>query len=174
MIIKIMGGALTILSGAIIGLYFAHRDGFRAGALLEIKKALIELTSEIEYSLSSLPEALTNVAGRRGQRAVNLLFAEAGKRLSAGGTSVSEAWEAALRSAFAGTSLLTPEDTENIAALGRSLGRADRGLQIKSIALTEDYIDARLSELAETSAKNKRLYSGLGVLAGLLAVIVML
>ncbi len=62
MIIKIAGIVFVMLATTFMGFYYAGKDIFRIKDLLEMKKALNILKSEIEYSLTPLPEAMNNIS----------------------------------------------------------------------------------------------------------------
>jgi stage III sporulation protein AB len=170
MILKIIGGLISIGAGTIIGLYFSCRTGFRIDELIELKRCLIMLKSEIEYSVSVLPEALDNISQKSSGRP-SLIFKAAAEYMADGSETAYSAWNKAIRTE--GRSRLNDEDIENIGAIGQTLGYMDKRLQLSSIDMSIDYIDLKRAELNGQSLRDKRLYTSLGVLAGAAVTIIL-
>jgi stage III sporulation protein AB len=75
MLLRILG-ILLIMAGSVgIGFYYSAKEGYRVQDLLEFKKALMILSSEIEYMRSTLSEACANIAKRTGL-GISPIFAE--------------------------------------------------------------------------------------------------
>jgi len=64
MLLRFVGALAVMLGCAGLGMYFAAKEGFRVQELLEFKKALLILSSEIEYMRSTLSVACENIAKR--------------------------------------------------------------------------------------------------------------
>ena len=93
MVVKVIGSVIVFLSCTAAGLFLASKDKFRADELREMKRGLILLKSEIEYSSRPLYEALIDISGRL-EGAVSEIFEDSGRLLkSRKVTSASEAWE---------------------------------------------------------------------------------
>ena len=171
-IIKVIGMILTLGASTALGLYLASLGTFRQQDLLELKKALLILKSEIEYVATPLPEAMVNIAARTIQP-ISRLFAYFAQNLKQNedGETVYRLWLSAIdihkREVF-----LKEEDWEVIGNFGKTLGYLDKQMQVDSINFTIDYIDTQASGLQENNEKNRRMYQSLGIIGGILLLVV--
>ena len=62
MFLKVIGGILVLISSCVLGVYYSFKAEYRINDLLEIKKALLLLISEIEFNLSPIAEATKNIS----------------------------------------------------------------------------------------------------------------
>ena len=173
MIPKILGAALVCASSALLGIYFARLDSFRRGDLNEWKKALLILRSQIAFAALPLPEAMSAASGRvSGSVSQSLaLFAE--RLQSRDSADVYSIWVNTLNECKS-NSYLKQEDWEWLGNFGKTLGFLDRSMQLNSIDLTVSYIDGKSEMLASQSEKNKKMFSSLGILGGMLIVVILL
>ena len=51
-----------MISSCVLGIYYSFKTDYRINDLIEMKKALILLISEIEFNLSPLAEAMKNIS----------------------------------------------------------------------------------------------------------------
>ena len=171
-VIKIIGMILTLGASTALGLYLASLGTFRQQDLLEFKKALLILKSEIEYIATPLPEAMINIAARTTQP-ISKLFTHFAQDLKQNedGETVYRLWLSAIelhkKDAF-----LKEEDWEVIGNFGKTLGYLDKQMQVDSINFTIDYIDTHASDLQESNGKNQRMYQSLGVIGGILLLVI--
>ena len=172
MAIRIIGMLLTVASSAALGLYLSNLGIFRQKDLLEFKRALLILKSEIEYIATPLPEAMANISEKL-RCPMDGLFADYSKLLksNAKGESAYHLWQSAIES-HKRAMFLKDDDIEIIESFGKTLGYLDKQMQIDSIRNTLDYIDVQVSSLQESNEKNKRMYRSLGLIAGLLLLVV--
>ena len=170
--IKILGMILTLAASTALGMYIASLGTFRRQDLLEFKKALLILKSEIEYIAAPLPEAMENIA-MRTVAPVSPLFSHYASALmrNESGETAYRLWLASINACKKG-SFLKDEDYEVIGNFGKTLGYLDKKMQIDSIRFTMDYIDGKAEELKESSTKNQRMYRSLGVIGGILLLVV--
>lgn len=172
MIIKIAGIVFVMLATTFMGFYYAGKDIFRIKDLLEMKKALNILKSEIEYSLTPLPEAMNNISqkidGDVG-KIFKAFYEEAEKSKKSG---IYEIWLKAITESK-DFLYFENEDIESFKSFGRTLGYLDKNMQINNIMLTIEYIDEKTEYLSEASQKSKKLYGSLGILSGLIICIVL-
>ena len=169
--IKIAGAALVVASGTALGLYCAGLESVRIKELLEFKKALLILSSEIEYMASPLPEAMANIA-KRSEKPVSEIFSGFAAGISAGDDTAYRIWETALgkhKTRFH----LTEEDFEALTAFGKTLGYLDKQMQLNAISFTLRYIDDKTTALMESRDGNKRMRRSLGALGGLLLAVLL-
>ena len=166
-------GALAIIGGSIgLGMYYSAKESFRAKELTEFKKALLILSSEIEYMRSPLTIACTNIAKRTAAN-ISYLFTEFSESLASNeGETAYQLWVSAIDS-IKEKSFLTPEDWDVVESFGKTLGYLDMNMQINAINYAVNYIDNKTSELQLQSSKNKRMYRSLGVIGGMLVTVVL-
>lgn len=171
-VIRIIGILLTLGASTALGIYLANLGAFRKQDLLEIKKALLILKSEIEYVASPLPHAMANIAERTAEPIAGLFahFAEALSQNEKGETAY-HLWLASIE-AHKKNTFLKEEDWEVIGNFGKTLGYLDKQMQIDSIQFTTDYITTQATELQEANLKNQRMYKSLGAIAGVLLIVV--
>ena len=172
MFIRVAGTLLVMAGSAGLGMYFSAKESFRVQDLLEFKKALLILSSEIEYMRSTLSEACANIA-KRTSMGVADTFANFSKLLAHGeGETAYQLWLAAMKPCKE-TTCLSSEDFTVLEDFGKTLGYLDKQMQKNAIEYTVSYIDEKAAALAAASDKNKRMYRSLGVIGGLLLTVVL-
>ena len=170
--IRMAGILLTLAASSALGVYLSNIYTFRRQDLLELKKALLILKSEIEYLAAPLTEAAANIAAKT-TGPVSQLFANFAETLSHNteNETAYHLWLAAIEASKKDT-FLNKEDIDTIAGFGKTLGYLDKQLQTEAIRLTISYIDAQITELQENSQKTSRMYKSLGVISGFLLLVI--
>jgi len=170
--VKLAGIILTLGASAALGWYFSNLAVFRRQDLLEFKKALLILKSEIEYIASPLPEAMANIAVRTTPPVARLfaLFAESLKHNESGETAY-QLWLSAIGECKKQI-FLKEEDWEAISSFGKTLGYLDKQMQLDSIGFTCGYIDQEVAVLQSEIEKSRRMYRSLGIIGGILLVVI--
>ena len=169
---KVLGSAFILCAGALGGKLMAGKLEKELEELSRFELALLNLSTEISYSLSSLPQALLNAGNKAG--------GDTGALLSLTGSlcgleqrrTVEEAFKLALEQA---QGLDLPQwEIEIMRALVRNLGIWGCKEQVSfiEIALTESR-NYRAS-IKEEYLKKARMYRSLGLLFALGIVIVLL
>jgi stage III sporulation protein AB len=170
---KIIGSALVILSASLIGFYYSNKENYRIADLEEFKKTLLLLKSEIEFSMTSLPEAMLILSERTSPK-FSMFYETIGFRLNEKtGEGISVIWRESVDHALKKT-YFAAEDFDFFRSFGDALGVMDRVLQQSSLRMMMDYIDAKTDSLYEASAKSKKMYPSLGILGGILVAVVLL
>lgn len=173
MLLKFLGGVFVFISCSLLGLYYSFRESFRISDLSEMKKALLMLRAEIEFSHAGLPEALLDISCRTDLR-IGEFFKFLHDRLNEkSGAEVSEIWNGAMSEKLTVTSL-APEDFEYLERFGKTLGYLDAKMQTESIEAVVSEIDDKIDLLNVRSAKNKRMYRSVGIISGILITVVLL
>jgi len=168
-----LGIILIMASTGLIGLYYSNIDGYRISDLLEMKRAISILQSEIEFTGTPLSEAAANVA-LRTKGSVSRIFERLSGLIETNKQdSISAIWESAYSPAAA-EAYFSKKDSEQFMEFGNALGYLDGNMQIKNITLLLDYIDSQIDELNECKAKNRKMYRSVGFLTGLLIVVVLI
>lgn len=171
--LRILGILLVMLSSTLAGVYYANIEAFRIKDLREMKKALIILLSEIEYTLTPLPQAMDNIS-KRIDEPISKIFSEFSSSLNdKTGQGLGDIWVKILED-NKDLYYFNKEDIDYLKSFGKTLGYLDKSLQINSIAVTIKYMEEKVEELNVSSLKNKKLYQTLGVLAGMLICIVLI
>jgi stage III sporulation protein AB len=171
-LIKTIGAIIVFFSCTAAGLFMAAKDKFRAEELVEMKRGLILLKSEISYSSKPLYEAFIGISEKLSDVASEI-FEDSGRMLkSKKVSSASEAWEKTLKDRK-DRSFFIKEDMDAFAALGQTFGGGDKDGQILNIDLSIDYIDRKTDELMKKYSKDGRLFRSAGVLGGILIVVVL-
>ncbi|BAF59348.1 MAG: stage III sporulation protein AB [Pelotomaculum sp.] len=170
--LKLAGAALIVAASGLSGMAVAGSYSRRPGELRALRAALQMLETEIAYGASQLPEAFSRVAGCCEEAAAPL-FRRAAAELSAmSGITAAEAWEKSLAGYYPGTAL-KPRDLSILRNLGSSLGISDRNDQIKHLNLAKEQIELEAVAAEAEASRNVKLWSYLGFLAGLAAVLVL-
>ncbi|MCL1842572.1 MAG: stage III sporulation protein AB [Defluviitaleaceae bacterium] len=167
-----VAGTLLIMAGSVgLGMYYAAKESFRVQDLLEFKKALLILSSEIEYMRSTLAEACANIAKRTGL-GVAPIFEHFSQLLAGGeGETAYRLWLTAMDAGREGI-FLAAEDFVVLEDFGKTLGYLDKQMQKNAINYAVSYIDEKAAALQAQSDKNKKMYRSLGAIGGLLITIV--
>ena len=172
MLFQFVGAAAVIVGTSGLGMYYAAREGFRANELLELKKALLILSSEIEYMRAPLNMACANIA-KRTENTTATLFGEFALGLDTGeGETAYQVWLTAM-AAIKEQSFLVEEDMTILDGFGKTLGYLDKHMQKNAIDFAIDYIDEKVTELQNKNSKNKRMYRSLGIICGLLISVIL-
>ncbi|MCL2399236.1 MAG: stage III sporulation protein AB [Defluviitaleaceae bacterium] len=171
-LIRVIGVALTLVASGVLGLYLSGLGKFRLQDLLEFKKALLILKSEIEYVATPLPEAMANISVRT-TKPISLIFEHYSQSLknNSEGETAYQLWIASIK-IHKQKSFLKDDDWEIIENFGKTLGYLDKQMQVDTITFTTDYIDAQVSKLQEINEKNQRMYRSLGVVGGILLLVI--
>ena len=171
MLMRIIGAVIVIGASTIAGIYYGNLETYRVRDLLEIKKALSILRSQIEYARTPLPEAMQaisarvrNSVGKIFEMCAELLVYERNEK-------VAHIWAAAVEQ-HKDALFLTQEDVDQLRSFGAQLGDLDSDAQIMNISMLIDYINDRVAHLNESRDKNKKLCQSFGILGGALIVII--
>jgi len=172
MLLRIAGALAVMLGCAGLGLYYSSKEGFRIGELQELKKALLILSSEIEFMRAPLNIACANIA-KRTESNISTLFLQFSKLLVTGeGETAYQLWATAMDGIKGGT-FMTDEDLSVLDGFGKTLGYLDKHMQQNAINYAVNYIDDKVTVLQTQGDKNKRMYRSLGVICGLLITVVL-
>ena len=173
MILKIFGAILVCGSSSLLGLYFSRLDSFRVSDLSEWKKALLILRSQIAFTAEPLPEAMSGAARRVGAPVSQTLEIFAKRLQTRDNADIYAIWNETLNENVKG-GYLKREDYDCLRNFGKTLGYLDKAMQLNSIDMTISYIDGKSEMLIIQNEKNKKMFSSLGVIGGLLTVVILL
>lgn len=171
MFIKILASIFIILAGFMFGVNMSEHQKIRMNELNSIKKALLLLKSQINYSLESLPTALINIS-KKSEKPIKNTFEMISKRLiQKDKNGIAKIWAEEFKNI---NTDLSKEDIETIADFGKALSSLDRKLQIDNIDIVINYIDKTVEFIASKNEQESKMYKSLGVLAGILLVVLMI
>jgi len=172
MILRIAGALAVMVGCAGLGLYYSCKEGFRIQELQELKKALLILSSEIEYMRAPLNVACANIA-KRTESTVSALFMRFSELLETGeGETAYQLWAASM-TGIKGKTFMAEEDLSVVDGFGKTLGYLDKQMQQNAINYAVGYIDEKAATLQAQGSKNNRMYRSLGVIGGLLITVVL-
>ena len=172
MILRIAGALAVVFGCAGLGFYFSAKEGFRIGELLELKKALFILSSEIDYMRAPLHTACANIA-KRTEWTIGALFSRFSALLAGGeGDTAYRQWAAAIDS-IKDKTFMAEEDLFVLDGFGKTLGYLDKHMQQNAIDYATGYIDEKVATLQAQGSKSKRMYRSLGIIGGLLITVVL-
>ena len=170
---KIAGAALILWGAAGTGIWFAGRYRQRIAELEQIKQMVFLLKGQILYANAPLAEALETV-GRRVDGALGKLFCDTAKCIDAkAGEPFSVIWKNQV-SGMEGKTALSRQDRLLLASLGEHLGFLDRETQERTLLLYLEQVDTELQNLREHRQERCRLYTSLGVMAGLFLAVILI
>jgi len=172
MYLQLVGAAVVVGGTVALGFHYAARESARLLDLLELKKALLILSSEIDYMRAPLPTAAANI-GKRTERWVGSFFSRFGKMLAANdGETAYQLWGRALNT-VGDAAALAEEDLKVIDGFGETLGYVDKQMQQNAIDYAVRYIDETAAGLQVQAEKSKKMYRSLGVIGGLFLAVVL-
>ncbi|MCL1924792.1 MAG: stage III sporulation protein AB [Defluviitaleaceae bacterium] len=166
---QIAGAILIILTSYIIGYYLGSFPINRKMDLLQFKKALSILSSEIEHMHTPLKTALINIAERLN-KPIDAIFINFANFLET--EMPKDAFQKSLQLNIKKT-YLTKEDIYILNNFASIIGHLDIAMQKSAINLLNEQLTTAINECTEIGAKNKKLYTSLSVLFGLLIVVIL-
>lgn len=170
-IIKILASIIILFGFSTIGIYHSYKPVYRKNDLLEMKRAILNLISEINF-LSNIEEAICNLEDNLKPE-VKLIFTTFREDISKKrGENLTDIWNDALDRGSINT-YFTLEDKDKLYIIGKIIGNFDKEFSLESLNIITDYIDSKVGELEQDKIKNMKTYQSMGVLSGL-AVIVLL
>lgn len=169
---KIIGIILIFLSGTSFGLYYSFKPIFRKNDLLEMKRALLILNSEIKFLSTSIKEALKSIENSVSSPIKDIFFKFRNNLDEKRGESLYSIWEETLKNTIKNT-YLTKEDENKFKLIGKTLGNYDKELNLNNLNIIFEYIDTSLKEIEKEKLKNMKMYQSVGIL-GSLALIILL
>ena len=173
---KLIGGMLVVASTSIYGYMLTKELTNRIIVLKQLKRAFLLLKSEIRYSMETLPDAFINVSNKFNEceKEIGFFFGRVGERIKeTADITFKEIWESQVNELKKQTNI-DGKDGDKLMSLGDGLGYLDVTQQLNNI---DQYIEALEADIEELSGKYKescKLYTSLGVMAGLFLTIILI
>lgn len=164
---------MVIMAGGMAGMSVARGYSRRPYELRCLQSALQMLETEITYTATPLPEALSRVAGRSDKMVAGFFKAASEELQNMSGNTASEAWEIALKKHYPSTALL-PTDLAILSNLGGSLGISDRMDQSKHLQLAMEQLSVERNKAEESAAKNVKMWNYMGFMFSLVVVLMLI
>ncbi len=171
--LKLVGGFLTILSGSLIGGYFAWEQDRLCQEMRYLQGMLMRLRGELWYSRTMLPEIFKRLAGVLKEPYCSWLTQLAERMYRKDSGDLAEIWSQEV-TMYLTADILPEEERLRLMELGSLLGHADIEMQIR-------YLDHYLEQLADAIKKRqaalgdkKKLYRSLGVIGGILTAVMLI
>ncbi|MDD2234214.1 MAG: stage III sporulation protein AB [Desulfitobacteriaceae bacterium] len=162
-------GCIGLIGGCgITGLWQAGRIRRRPRELREFLTLLVLLDTEINWGLTPLPEAFSNLQERSSFPWQNFL-SELKNKVQAG-ESAGQAWASTIlnqQKKFC----LKPEDWQVIGDVGKGLGRSDKAQQHKQLELVQKQLVNIREQAVVWAEKQAKMWSYLGFIVGIAGVI---
>lgn len=172
MLFKLTGGAVVIICCYLWGFYMAKLGAFRMQDLEQLKKAITIFNAEITYSATPLFEVFNEISNRTNGVVAMAFEAAAEGLLNRKGKTAEEIWSKSVIDVQT-NAYFNEEDMEYLFSFGRTLGFADKEMQVRNAVLLLDYIENAQSALREKRKVDERLYKTLGLLGGIMVCIVL-
>ncbi|HHT47593.1 MAG TPA: hypothetical protein GX004_09985 [Firmicutes bacterium] len=173
MYLKISGAVLIILATYLYGHNLSFMYYNRVRRLEELLMALEMFLTEVNYSLTPLPQAFISI-GEKISRPVGGLFFDAAKLMQQNrGLSACECWRSAIKKNYRDLDL-TRNNMDLLDRLGLIWGRSDKNGQQRQIALIQELLRQALGEAQVKHQKNEKICKYLGLLGGITLVLFLL
>ncbi|MDE6182200.1 MAG: stage III sporulation protein AB [Eubacteriales bacterium] len=169
---KIIGIILILLAGTSFGMYYSFKPIYRKNDLLEMKRAILILNSEIKFLSTSIKEALLAIENSIALPIKNIFFNFRQNIEKRRGEELYLIWEESLQKSSKNTYFIK-EDIEKFKMIGKSIGSYDKELNLNSLNIILDYIDTSIKDIENEKLKNMKMYQSVGIL-GSLALIILL
>ena len=172
LLLKIIGGCIVLLSSSLAGRMLSNDFFARPKELRELQMCLLILKNEINFLSNLLSDAFKKIA-LSNKGTVGGFFQDTVKNLeNQRNISISEAWEAAVRSNLPYTAL-NSDDQEVLVSFGKMLGQSDVEGQMRNIDLTIEQLRLQQEKAEGARKKSAKLYRSLGLLGGAAVVILL-
>lgn len=172
MYLKIFSSIIILIGFSTIGFYYSYKPIYRKNDLLEMKRALLSLSSEINF-FSSITEAILNIEKNLDKPIKNIFVKFRENMEKRRGEELLILWEEAIKTGSYET-YFTKEDIENINLVGKIIGSLDREFNIEGINLIIEYINTTIKNIENEKSKNFKMYQSLGILSGLMIIILLI
>lgn len=170
---KIIGIFLILISGTLIGFYHSFKFIFRRNDLLEMKRAIQVLNSEIKFLSNGIKDALENVKNNVSYP-IQSIFFEFEKNINLKkGEELFLIWEESLKKSIKNT-YLKKEDFEKFKLIGKYILSYDKNLSLEGFKIILDYIDYSVKEIEKEKMKNMKMYQSIGILSSVGLIILLI
>lgn len=153
-----------------IGFYYGEKYRMRSSNLKEIHKAFIMLNSEISYSNTPLPDALSNISKRVADPISKMLLDTSVNLDDINIDSVYEAFTKAYKN-YKDEINLTKDDYKVLSDFFKTIGSCDAMTQEKVFSVTLENLNLNYIEANNEANVNVKMYRTLGISIGIMIAI---
>lgn len=169
--IRLVGAVLLTVGSATLGFGAVNHLEGRVHDLRELMAGVETLQRELGWRLAPLPEALSRAAKGTNGRPSQFFKLCAQSAAHLNGRTFQQIWQEGVE---ASQMRLEREDLEVLEQLGLVLGRYDGDSQQRALEVTGTRLEQQRTNAAEQRARLGRVYSMLGITAGLFLVILLI
>lgn len=171
--LKMSGCILIIVSCAGIGYVKAMELQKHFADLQMLRQLFLMLRSEIKCTKAPLGEAFWHIS-RRMSGSYGKWLARLSKELEEkSGRTFQELWNLSIEECLCATSL-SADDIGKLKAAGSQMGYLDEEMQLGTIDLFLEQLEAETGQIRENLAGQKRLCNCLGILGGLFLAVLLI
>ena len=152
--IKLVGALLVISSSTMLGFYFSNELKTRIHNLKELKKLLILLRGDIEFSNTPLPEAVQTLSKRHDGTFKKFLENISKQLMELKGETLHQFEQGQRRPA---TYIISKRRHVLLDQLGESIGYLDKVCKSTPLIYTLEQIDGTINELSK-GVKERHIY----------------
>lgn len=172
MVLKIIGGGLVIVASSGLGFWMAQQWKLHLQMVEQLRKMIFLLKGEIIYANAPLEEAFYHV-GKKAPGMLGDFFIKVSERIgNQQGEPFYTMWKEEIDK-LGKTTCLSEKDKQELMGFGEHLGYLDSEMQERTILLYLEQLDLTIDYLREHQREKSRLYTSMGVMAGLFLVILM-
>lgn len=169
--IKLTGAVLILISGSGIGIYYAGKIKTHINSLVEMRKILSIMAGEIRFGTSTLWEISSRFSKNPGT--YQKFFFEVSKKMeSEDKLPFRQIWEQSANANLKDT-CLSGQDIVSLKRLGENLGCLDVAMQLDSINLYSQTLDADIDKLSSISKEKIKLCYSLGIIGSIFLIILL-
>ncbi len=173
MILRISASGAVLLGCAYLGLLFAASYKKRVMQLAEFENALVQLEFDIDFLNIPLAESLKKIE-KNCEKGVKDVFSYVRESIELDRCiNMRKLWERAF-SRFKEELFLSEDDKRILIEFSKNLGSGDRVNEKNNIKLTLARLGVAGEEAREVAKRNSKMCRGLGLLAGIFIVIVLI
>lgn len=169
---KLFGSVLLMTGTSGYGFWKAACYKRRISLLEQLRQMVFLLKGQVLYANATLEEAFEAV-GKRTEGQLSRLFLYVAERIKKQqGEVFFTIWKEAVAELLA-DSELKAEDRQQLTAMGEHLGFLDKDMQERNLLLYLEQLDQGIRELQSHRQERCRLYTSLGVMAGMFLAILL-
>lgn len=163
--------ALVFIACSGLGIMFSVIYKKRVEELIEWKKGISLLKSEIEFSLTPLAEAFETISNRLGGE-IKKIFLSLSIHLRVNPHKAMEKIEDKEFKSMFSEVCLNEKDIQKLMSFIKNLGLKDKESQMNNMALHIKNIEQEIETAKRDEDKNNKLFKTLGVLSGFFIIVI--
>jgi len=171
--IKLSAMALVLLGCGYLGILFASSYKRRVSQLTEFGQVLHQLEFDIDFLNIPLAESLEKISKNCSGGVRDIIFYVKERLTNDRCIDMQKIWERGFVR-FREEIFLSIEDQKILTDFAKNLGAGDRNSEKNNIKMTTARLKIAEEEAREIAKTNVRMYRGLGILAGVFIVIVLI